>query len=88
MKHSSWANALYHKIIILNENIDTLELIVENKFLFQLEDGDFGEHGTYCDCPFTAWTEKYVYFPLEYDGKEYIGYAPRNPESKVLMKYQ
>jgi hypothetical protein len=29
--------------------------------------------------PFTAWGEKYVYFPIVYDGAEWVGSAPRNP---------
>jgi len=29
--------------------------------------------------PFTAWTAGYVYFPLCYDGSEWVGSAPRNP---------
>jgi hypothetical protein len=29
--------------------------------------------------PFTAWGERYVYFPVVYDGLEWVGYAPRNP---------
>ena len=29
--------------------------------------------------PFTAWGENYVYFPICYDGAEWVGYAPRNP---------
>jgi len=28
---------------------------------------------------FTAWGEKYVYFPIIYDGAEWVGSAPRNP---------
>jgi hypothetical protein len=28
---------------------------------------------------FTAWGEKYVYFPVVYDGSEWVGKAPRNP---------
>ena len=28
---------------------------------------------------FTAWSEKYVYFPLVYEGSEWAGRAPRNP---------
>ena len=30
-------------------------------------------------CSFTAWTEQRVYFPVEYDGSEWIGSVPRNP---------
>ncbi len=33
--------------------------------------------------PFTAWGKKYVYFPLEYDGAEWIGYAPRYPCDEI-----
>ena len=29
--------------------------------------------------PFTAWGEKWVYFPICYDGAEWVGHAPRNP---------
>lgn len=29
--------------------------------------------------PFTAWTERRVYFPICYDGAESVGSAPRNP---------
>ena len=29
--------------------------------------------------PFTAWSETRVYFPLAYDGCEWVGSAPRNP---------
>lgn len=31
--------------------------------------------------PFTLWTHKYVYFPLCYDGAEWVGSVPRNPEN-------
>jgi hypothetical protein len=29
--------------------------------------------------PFTAWSEKRVYFPVVYDGAEWVGSAPRHP---------
>lgn len=29
--------------------------------------------------PFTAWGDRYVYFPVVYDGAEWVGRAPRNP---------
>ena len=34
--------------------------------------------------PFTAWSDDTVYFPLCYDGAEWIGSAPRNPCEKAL----
>ena len=29
--------------------------------------------------PFTAWSEKWVYFPTEHDGAELVKRVPRNP---------
>lgn len=29
--------------------------------------------------PFTAWGKRYVYFPVVYDGAEWVGSAPRDP---------
>lgn len=29
--------------------------------------------------PVLIWTERYVYFPVQYDGSEWLGRAPRNP---------
>lgn len=34
--------------------------------------------------PFTAWGRDRVYFPLSYDGAEWIGSAPRNPSFEKL----
>lgn len=39
-------------------------------------DSGFGESE---GIPFTAWSENYVYFPVVYDGAEWVGRAPRNP---------
>lgn len=41
----------------------------------EFDDGYGGSEG----CPFTLWTEKYVYFPVVYDGSEWVGWVPRNP---------
>lgn len=30
--------------------------------------------------PVLAWTLEYVYFPVVYDGYEWLGHAPRNPQ--------
>jgi len=37
--------------------------------------------------PFTLWTSKRVYFPIVYDGMEWVGSVPRNP-SKEATKHQ
>ena len=37
--------------------------------------------------PFTAWSESYVYFPVVYDGAEWVGRVPRHP-CDVPTKHQ
>ena len=32
---------------------------------------------------FTAWSENYVFFPICYDGVQWVGSAPRNPCNEV-----
>lgn len=37
------------------------------------------EYGIEEGQPFTCWGDKFVYFPICYDGSEWVGCAPRNP---------
>jgi hypothetical protein len=39
----------------------------------------YSDHGGTEGTPFTLWTEKRVYFPVVYDGAEWVGSVPRNP---------
>lgn len=32
--------------------------------------------------PFTVWTAKTVYFPINYDGAEWVGSVSRHPDGK------
>ena len=49
---------------------------------FQFDDGYGVESGPV----FTAWTANRVYFPVSYDGSEWIDDVPRNP-SKEFTKH-
>jgi len=40
-------------------------------------DSDFGDTE---GCPFTVWTKNSVYFPICYDGAEWVGRVSRNPD--------
>lgn len=60
---------------IVYQEIDTML----NKF----DDSYGGTEGQ----PFTAWGKKNVYFPICYDGAEWIGWAPRNP-CEIAMEHQ
>ena len=37
--------------------------------------------------PFTLWTDKRVYFPVVYDGAEWVGSAPRFPDLADVTKH-
>lgn len=41
------------------------------------------EYGAPDGKQFTAWSKKYVYFPVVYDGAEWVGRSPRNPCDEV-----
>lgn len=36
-------------------------------------------YGTEEGCAFTVWTHDWVYFPICYDGAEWVGSVPRHP---------
>ena len=36
-------------------------------------------YGSHNGKEFTAWSKNYVYFPIVYDGSEWVERAPRNP---------
>lgn len=39
-------------------------------------DESLGEYG---GVPFTAWSDRFVYFPVGYDGAREVGAVPRHP---------
>ena len=49
--------------------------LTDDELIVEFYDGYGGSEGK----SFTAWSEKYVYFPVVYDGAEWVGKAPRNP---------
>lgn len=85
MSRTSWCEELAKE---LKKNQDKVEFIVietdegpksvtlDSKEMKKEFDGGFG-----CNdgASFTAWGSMYVYFPVNYDGAEWVGYVPRNP---------
>ena len=47
---------------------------------------DSGWGGTEGDL-FLVWTKERVYFPVCYDGSEWVGSVPRNPVTDVVSKH-
>ena len=51
------------------------DLDLDRKF----DDGYGGSEGK----PFTIWTHNRVYFPVVYDGAEWVDSVPRNPRGEI-----
>ncbi len=51
----------------------------DDELIAEFNDGFGGSEGK----SFTAWGKKYVYFPVVYDGSEWVGRSPRNPCKEV-----
>lgn len=45
----------------------------------KFDDGYGGEEGL----EFTAWSKDWVYFPICYDGAEWVGSVPRHPNGEA-----
>jgi hypothetical protein len=64
--------------VIEDNNDDPSELVhtmTDDEYTREFNGGYGGTEG----CSFTAWTDHYVYFPVQYDGSEWAGSAPRHP---------
>ncbi len=72
----SWKEMLVEEFALNGDDFEKMRTTLTVKELNKDFDAGFGgTEGT----PFTAWGEKYVYFPICYDGAEWVGSAPRNP---------
>jgi hypothetical protein len=62
--------------LVIQESGEPVRATIDHPSFTREFDGGFG-----CSegCSFTAWGEKYVYFPAVYDGSEWIECVPRNP---------
>ena len=49
--------------------------LLETDLDIEFDDGYGGAEGR----PFTAWSDEWVYFPVVYDGSEWVGRVRRNP---------
>ena len=49
--------------------------LTDDELLIEFDGGYGGTEGR----DFTMWTDKRVYYPISYDGAEWVESAPRNP---------
>jgi hypothetical protein len=60
---------------------DSFDNIVSNTMTDAEMDKKFDNgYGVSQGCSFTVWTKSAVYFPLVYDGAEWVGSVSRNPD--------
>lgn len=77
---TTWKVELTQALSIAGETFDDIESITLDEAELNQE-FDCG-YGTSEGFPFTAWTKNTVYFPVVYDGAEWVGHVSRNPDGK------
>lgn len=79
MAIATWREKLQKVFEYTKDNFSNIVTTLSQDELDEtFDDGWGGSEGA----PFTAWSENYVYFPVVYDGSEWIGWVPRNPCDK------
>ena len=77
MAETTWRKKLTD---ILKTHGETLTDIVGSTLTDKQADSMFySGYGGSEGAPFTVWTKDRVYFPVVYDGAEWVGSVPRNP---------
>ena len=77
---TNWKELIQEEMKNHNETFeDVVECtLTEEGLQLSFNDGFGGSEGT----PFTLWTTHRVYFPVVYDGAEWVGSVSRNPDGK------
>ena len=77
---SNWKTMLTEELNNNGESWSDVEqnTMNEEEMCKEFDSGYGGVEG----CPFTVWTKESVYFPVCYDGAEWVGRVSRNPDDK------
>ena len=75
-----WKELLEEAMACRGEKLPDLEAntLTEADMAKEFDCGFGGTEGI----PFTAWSANTVYFPIEYDGAEWVGSVSRHPDGK------
>lgn len=76
-----WKKLIENEMKERNETFADLESCTLSSA--QLTAGFNSDFGAVQGVPFTAWTAKTVYFPVCYDGAEWVGSVSRHPDGKA-----
>lgn len=78
--HDTWRSLISDALEEAGETwADVVSCTLDEAGLDRVFDSGFGSPEGQ---PFTLWTTRRVYFPLEYDGAESVGSASRDPDGK------
>ncbi len=77
---ATWRKQLIDTMRLYDETFSDIvsNTMTDQEMDTEFDDGYGGEEG----CPFTVWTHNRVYFPVTYDGAEWVGSVSRNPDGK------
>lgn len=77
-KTTTWRKLIGEKLQNLEETWDDVEssTLTEKELDIKFDDGFGGSEGK----SFTLWTKKYVFFPVVYDGSEWVESVSRSPD--------
>jgi len=76
MSTTTWREEIAGAMLGSGDKSSTLICTLSKEELEAPFDNGFGQTE---GVPFTAWTDDFVYFPIEYDGSEWCGSVARNP---------
>ena len=77
---SNWKKLLIETMQERGESLDDIEsnTMTDEEMNKEFDSGFVGLEWI----PFTVWTARTVYFPIGYDGAEWVGSVSRNPDGK------
>ena len=77
---TNWATKLAGEMAKHGESLDSI--VANTMSVAEMETMFCDGFGSSEGCPFTVWTRLSVYFPVVYDGAEYVGRVARHPDGK------
>jgi hypothetical protein len=82
---TNWKQLIQEAMKTHNETFDDVvsSTLTEEELLEMFDDG----YGTNEGTPFTLWTTNRVYFPVVYDGAEWVESVSRNPDGKPTSHF-
>ena len=81
---TNWKELLLDAFKETGDTLDAIETTLSEEEMERTFSSGFGGSE---GLPFTAWSDGYVYFPVVYDGAEWVGFVPRNPCNKATRHW-